>query len=182
MPNIVMRRDNLEDLPDLSLYPTPRRIIRPLQKESLAEKEALSTLLKAAFPDHEWEIENVEKALVKEPNVGIIFVVEEDDAFLATASVLLEPENHPNTGIVHWVGSHPDYRGQKLGLLVTLATLHEFLRQGLQDAILRTQEFRLPAIRTYQNLGFRPEHINPDDAETWQRVMKNIEESQNKSG
>ena len=43
-------------------------------------------------------------------------------------------------------------------LFLVLAALYEFARMGLTDAVLETDDDRLAAIKTYQNLGFQPEH------------------------
>ena len=45
---------------------------------------------------------------------------------------------------------------------------------GLDQAVLETDDFRLPAVRTYLRLGFVPEPRTPGDARRWSKVLRNL--------
>ncbi len=152
MGSLTMRRADLRDLLTLPVPPQGYllRTVRP------DETATLAALMRLAFPEMaaEWDEAHVERELTADPNVARTFVIEAGDMVVATASALLEPEANPGVGVIHWVAVHPEHRGQRLGYLVSLAVLHEFVRQGCRSALLRTDPERLPAIKTYQNLGF----------------------------
>ena len=84
------------------------------------------------------------------------------------------PDAYPDSGYLHWVGASPDYAGKRLGYAVTLAVLEEFVRLGCKDAVLETDDARLPAIRTYLNLGFLPTHRHETHAERWSAIEQNL--------
>ncbi len=178
MTSLAMRRISLENLPEIEAFLAPNTRLRACRGETTQDRQRLLDLLKAAFDDENWTPERLDKELVRDLNVKTIFVIEEKELFVATASVLLAPDTMPDTGIVHWVGSHPDYRGRRLGYQATLATLWEFRRLGCKDALLRTHDHRLPAIRTYLRLGFVPESIQPSDAECWNAVFQEMGRSE----
>ena len=62
----------------------------------------------------------------------------------------------PRTGQVHWVATHPTHRGRGLARATVTAALNWMRDRGYADAVLVTQVYRLPAIRLYLDLGFRP--------------------------
>lgn len=93
---------------------------------------------------------------------------------VATTSARLLPDRFPDSGYVHWVAADPAHQGHRLGYIVTLATLYEFARMGCKDAVLETDDDRLAAIKTYQNLGFKPEHRNALHIERWAKVAADL--------
>ena len=73
-------------------------------------------------------------------------------------------------GQLHMVGVHSDHSGAKLGMCVSLAVLHYLREHEYTCAILGTDDFRLPAIKTYLNLGFLPICIDGDQPERWRSI------------
>ena len=170
MKHLFMRRLNLEDLPPLPPLP-PGYTLREFRADDL---EALSDLMRKAFADEQWTSERLRRILIDAPDVKKVFIVDFGGRPVASASARVLPEDYPNSGYVHWVGVDPAHQGQKLGYFVTLATLHEFKRMGLHDAVLETDDPRLAAIKTYQNLGFVPEYRHESHLERWVIVISNL--------
>ena len=48
------------------------------------------------------------------------------------------------------------------------------VREGRQRAFLSTDDFRLPAIRTYLKLGFEPYLVHENQRERWRKVLAAI--------
>ena len=46
--------------------------------------------------------------------------------------------------------------GKNLGYSLSLAALNYFRKKGIKEVFLYTDDFRLPAIKTYLKLGFKP--------------------------
>ncbi len=170
MNHLFMRRSNLDDLPPLPALP-PGYVLREYRE---GDMDALSDLMRKAFADEQWTPERLRGILIDAPDVKKVFVVEFGGHPVASASARVLPDKYPNSGYVHWVAVDPAHQGQKLGYFITLVTLHEFKRMGLHDAVLETDDHRLPAIKTYQNLGFAPEHRHDTHLERWAIVIGNL--------
>ena len=170
MDQLLMRRNNLDDLPPMPEMPAGY-VLREFEERDL---EPLAAVLRAAFADENWTTEQVREKLVDAPEVKKTFVVAHDSVPVATTSVRILPDRFPGSGYVHWVAVSPGEQGQRLGTLVVLAALHEFRRMGCKDAVLETDDDRLAAIKTYQNLGFQPEHRDPLHVDRWAKIAADL--------
>jgi mycothiol synthase len=63
---------------------------------------------------------------------------------------------HEPVGEVYVVGVDPDERGHGLGRTLTLIGLQHLRRRGVGEVMLYVDADNLPAIKTYQRLGFVP--------------------------
>ncbi|HZP81973.1 MAG TPA: GNAT family N-acetyltransferase [Chthonomonadaceae bacterium] len=166
MEQLAMRRPNLDGLPELPPMP-PGYLLRP---GCAVDAESLAALLAIAFATSAWTPEKALSELLANPDVKQTYLITCEGRVVATASALLLPETYPGTGIVHYVAADPEHKGRRLGYLVSLAVLHEFARLGCKDALLRTDDPRLPAIKTYLDLGFEPVFIDETHVARWQKV------------
>jgi len=72
---------------------------------------------------------------------------------------------------VHWVATHPAHQRRGLARATVLAALRWMKKFGYENSILVTQVYRLPAIRLYLDLGFRPHLAGfPEMADRWPKV------------
>ena len=69
-----------------------------------------------------------------------------------------------------WVAVAPRHQGRGLGLQVCRAVLWYARRRGWPATMLYTEDWRLPAIRTYLKLGFEPELTHASHAARWQAI------------
>lgn len=168
-PSLFLRRPDLAGLPPLEL--PEGYTLRPAVD---ADADALADLLHAAFPEMEWTPALARERLLDDATVRTVFLIVHDGVPVATASVRLLSYAYPGSGYIHWVGASPLHRGKRLGYLVSLATLHEFARLGCRDAILETDDWRLPALKVYFALGFRPEHRHPTHAARWENLKESL--------
>jgi mycothiol synthase len=169
LPQLKMRRLSLEDLPPVE---TPHGYVL---RDAVPEDEpALAALQATAFDDAGWTVERVQKALTQAADVVRVFVLAADDGTLvATASVQMPP-GETRTGFVHWVGADPARKGKRFGYWASLAVLHELKARGCSAAALFTDDFRLPAIKTYLNLGFLPLVTHESHPERWRKVAAGL--------
>ena len=72
------------------------------------------------------------------------------------------------------VGCRHGHRGKRLGYMVSVAALHKTAEDGRQSALLHTDDFRLPAIKTYLTLGFEPLLVHESQRERWPRVFEEL--------
>ena len=75
---------------------------------------------------------------------------------------------------VGWVSVAPDHQGMGLGYQVTLAVLLYARGMGWAAARLWTDDWRLPAIKTYLNLGFEPDMEHASHPERWRAVFEKL--------
>jgi mycothiol synthase len=165
MSQLFMRRPNLAGLPALPPLPSGYEW-RELREDAL---DLVSALMTVAFEDESWTAERVHREFMASPDVRKTFVIVWGERAVASASVQI-PEKSPETGYLHWVAADPEHRGRRLGYIVSLAVLHELARHGCRDAALLTDDPRLPAIKTYLNLGFLPEHRDETHPARWEAV------------
>jgi len=104
-----------------------------------------------------------------------IFFVTFGDELVATASAWHRPQWGRDVGYLHMVGCRPSHSGKRLGLSVSLAALRHMAKDGRRSALLQTDDFRLPAIRTYLRMGFEPLLVHENQRERWRLVFKAME-------
>ncbi|MGN6485901.1 MAG: GNAT family N-acetyltransferase [Thermomicrobiales bacterium] len=142
------------------------------------DEEALAVLLSAAFAElGEWTAATVRERLTQAADVDAVYVIAFAGTPVATASSRHDHERFPGTGYVHWVGVSPEHRGQNLGSALMDQMLVDFRARGYRDAVLETDDFRLPAIRTYLKHGYVPvpENVKGEDHRwRWSAVLPQV--------
>ena len=95
-----------------------------------------------------------------------------DDQPVATASAYYRASFMADFGMLHYVGALPGHQGRHLGYWVCLAALWRMREDARRGAWLSTDDFRLPAIKTYLRLGFAPLLFHDNQRERWPRVFE----------
>jgi mycothiol synthase len=81
---------------------------------------------------------------------------------------------HPFGGELGWLCSDPAHRGRGLGWSLSAAVTVRFLHMGYRHIHLYTEDFRLPALKTYLGVGYVPYLNGADHAARWQTVCDNL--------
>jgi mycothiol synthase len=168
-PQLFMRLPELSDLP-------PAATLQPgytLRAAMPADHEQLAGLLSEAFGDA-WDAARVAAEFSPGNGVEATYVVVSPAGVVATAAARRLPDRYPQAGYLHYVGARASERGRRLGEVVTRRVLVHFADGGLNQAVLETDDFRLPAVRTYLRLGFVPEPRAAGDAVRWSKVLGNL--------
>lgn len=171
-----MRRDTLANLPGIDL---PGGDI--LRGANANDAEGLAETLGAAFPDFGWTDDKVRAELLDHPEVFQTYVVQRAGAPVATASCKRIADD-ASTGYLHWCGVHPSAQGARLGRMVCIAVLEAFGKDGMTSAILDTDDFRIPAIKTYLRLDFSPVIRDDDDQVRWSALAPSLHPGDAPSG
>lgn len=139
------------------------------------DAEAMVTLMRLAGFE-EWNEETLRGALQKAPPEGIFFAVHQATGTLtATAMATHNPlELHPFGGELGWVGADPEHTGKALGAVVCAAVTERFLQAGYKRIYIRTDDWRLPAIKTYLKLGYVPFLYQSDMEHRWRSVCEKL--------
>ena len=123
-----------------------------------------------------WDQKKVSELLQKVLPDGF-FVVEyrQTGGIVATATALHSPRAlHPCGGELGWVAADPAHRGKGLGLAVCAAATARLIRAGYKNIYLRTDDLRVPAIKTYLKLGYEPLLCAEGMVARWQRLYEQL--------
>jgi mycothiol synthase len=165
LPQLTMHRRTLADLPSNSL-PDGYFLYHYSDEQDAA---AWNKIIEESF---HWQ-SDFHKAMESDEafRPERVWFVRYGNIPVATASAWYIPQRGETAGYLHMVGLLPQYAGKGLGLQVSLAALHQMKREGRQSAALQTDDFRLPAIKTYLKLGFVPEFTHESHAERWKAIL-----------
>jgi GNAT superfamily N-acetyltransferase len=165
-PQLEMERAGLDGLPEVA---TPAgyglRTYRP------GDAPAWCRLVNEGIGG-EWTEERFEDELRRgrgSQSDDIFFAEAAGDA-VGTAWALREADSSSDAGWVHMVAVAPEHRGRGLGRALVTCVLRRLRLLGLGRALLRTDDFRLPAIMVYLKLGFRPLLTHESHRERWRQV------------
>lgn len=100
------------------------------------------------------------------------FLIEKDGQPAATIAIICNYEK--KEGYIHMVGSHPAYRGLGLGNKMNELAVKVLVDAGMETAYLTTDDWRIPAIKSYLRSGFEPDRSTADFAERWDKIYREI--------
>ncbi len=144
-----------------------------LRRAFESDLTSIAEVLTVSFQEA-WDTFRVDEVLLANQDVPTTWVIEWNHTVVATASYQLKPTTTPKSGWVHYVGADPNHSGRGLGLAVVSQVLLEIFDAGHESALLTTDDFRLPAIRTYLKLGFEPDLIHESHFQRWQNVLDQL--------
>jgi mycothiol synthase len=172
VPQLVMRRPHLRDVPAVAPLPAGYRL-RPFADP--ADVAALAATLATAF-DEPWDEARVRRELADAPDVKAVYVVTWQGNPVATASSRSLPDRFPGSGYVHWVGTDPAHARRGLASALLARLLRDFAERRYADAVLETDDARLPALRTYLRFGFLPVYAvqGEDQRDRWAAIFQRL--------
>ncbi len=171
-PQLVMCREQLSELPGLC---SPGGFcVRAFQ-----EGDAVwwDRILSEAFGWVSAEGGGFEMRMRSDPSFRperVWFVCRGDEP-VGSASAWPGLEYGQEAGVLHYVGVIKRELGHGLGSLVSLAALHQMVREQRTHALLRTDDCRLPAIRLYLKLGFAPFLIHENQRQRWYDIFQEMQ-------
>jgi len=141
------------------------------------DEAAWASIINASFGGDKWNAEKCRQDLTSCPQFdpeGLFFVL---DVGQRTACAWRQSADEGKVGYVHMLGVTPEHQGKGLGYALVLRALHFFKDGGFQEVVLDTDDFRLPAIKTYLNLGFKPVYVDESHHSRWEAVLAKVEEA-----
>ena len=170
LPQLVMRFDRFDALPQVEL-PEGYALHTLAERGEREWTEALN----ATGELGEWDDARARGWMEGDHRVipdGSYMVVFEGRTVATTC--LVTPRQAGAPVEVGWVSVSPDHQGRGLGYQVTLAVLLYAGEMGWSAARLWTDDWRLPAIKTYLNLGFEPDVEHESHPERWRAVFEKL--------
>lgn len=168
---LVMLRPHLDELPEVPPLPGGYRL-RPYAEGDMS---SLVATLADSFREY-WDAPRVARELTAAPDVQTVYVVAHGDTVVGTASSRFVPTRYPDAGYIHWVGVSSEHLRRGIASALLVRVLHEFKERGYPAAVLETDDFRIPAIRSYMKLGFVPIYdvLGEDHRARWSQVMMGV--------
>lgn len=165
-----MRCNRLDALPPVKL-PPGYTLCTLLELDESYWIEALN----ATGQLGEWDRDKTRKELEGERHVikeGTFIITFADRPAATTCTV--DPVPDAVRLELGWVSVSPDHQGKGLGYQVCLAVMRYTYKRGYSEIYLNTDDWRLPAIKTYLNLGFEPEIIHESHPARWKTVYETL--------
>ena len=99
------------------------------------------------------------------------FIVTFDGRPAATCCTI-PPTSTERRAELGWLSVAPEHQGRGLGYQACLAVLHFARRMGYAEIYLNTDDWRLPAVKTYLALGFEPEMAHESHPRRWESGVR----------
>ncbi len=110
------------------------------------------------------------------PDGWFLIVHEASGEIVATAMANHNPQElHPFGGELGWVAAHPAHAGKGLGMAVCGAVVRRLLAGFYRRCYLQTDDWRLPAVKSYLRLGWVPFLYLPDMEDRWRAVCEQLQ-------
>lgn len=120
-----------------------------------------------------WTEEKFVREMIDDPDCGAdnIFLIckKPDGAIAGTATAKDGP-----LPALHMVGMKKSFMGKGLSYAVCAAAVNRMIEHGVHRIQLRTDEFRIPVIKIYLKMGFRPWYYLEDMPARWEGVFADL--------
>jgi len=137
------------------------KYMAPGEPKELEDKEGYYSRNMASYPNY---------------NPDKCFFLEVDGVAAATITVICNYET--SHGYIHMVACKPEFRGKGLGRLMNDIVIYVLKREKMKTAHLTTDDWRIPAIKSYLRVGFKPDVDSCDDfKDRWDAVFEVINNS-----
>ena len=170
MAGLCMKRPNLDNLGEVTLPEGYQ--IRTYMK---GDEEAWIEIIKETFPvaGLDWDIQRFQREFLDYPKFqpDSLFFVTYEGKPVGTTCAWIEPTNE---AYLHMVAVLHEHQEKRLGYVLCLSAIRFFKENGFKSVKLNTDDHRLPAIKTYLNLGFVPEYIDESHKELWSSVFQKL--------
>lgn len=167
-PQLIMLHPDLNKLIEAEL-PEPYKI---RCENSLSDHKAWERIITESFREKfSYSIMTDDKFYKPE---RVLFVTDANDVPVATAASWDSDDYPDDYAVMHMVGVLPEHSGHRLGLHVSLAAMKQAKKEGFARMVLRTDDFRIPAIKTYLRLGYMPAITHESYIERWTDIFIKI--------
>ena len=162
---------SLENLPTLQCPDGYH--IRTYQKDDAVH---WARIMDIAFVDQGRTAQDTYTQVIDQPNFdpdGFCFVIHKGIP-IGTACAWTRGLRDRTIGYIDMLAVLPEHRGYKLGKWLTVFVLYYFKARRVGSVMLDTDDFRLPAIKNYLNLGFVPLAADEKHKERWHAIFEKL--------
>lgn len=145
--------------------------LRPYQ---VGDDERWLGLLSANGQLGTWDADRLERDLKGHLVRGTPLLVLHGEQVVAAAGVYDRLVAGVMSWEIGWVVCHPEHSGKGLGRCATAAAVQVALALERRPIVLRTDDHRIPALKSYLRLGFVPEYGHPSYPPRWQALFAEL--------
>ncbi len=122
-----------------------------------------------------WDGEKLQPWVERMLPGGWFMAVHEESGVIVATNMAIYSDAYPSGGELGWLAGDPSHSGNGLGLAVAAAVTARFLEAGCHPIHLYSEDFRLPALKTYLRLGYIPLLFAPEISERWQVICAQLQ-------
>lgn len=165
--HLFMARTHLRDLP---FAPAPGGFA--LRTYRSGDEIAWLALIRAAYGG-EWGDDAFERCVRSDETFRPerLILAESGGGIVGAVGAFQKLIYGEHTGYVHMLAVGPGFQRRGLGAALLSRCLTRFRDEGRREAVLDTEQGRLPAIRLYLHFGFLPLPETPDELDAWRRIL-----------
>ncbi len=167
LPQLLMRNPDLSALPPLAL-PEGFSVHTHRAGDDAVWEQIVSDAFGMQIP-----ISRLKNYEVYSPEY--VWYVEKDGVPIGTADAV-ERAIYPGEGWLRMVAVLKNARGLGAGRIVVSAALQSLRARGYTSALLTTDDERIPAIKLYLSLGFRPVLAHKSHEARWEKIFRALEQ------
>lgn len=170
LPQLEMLRENLENLPEI-IIPAGY----DLRTYKAGDESAWCAIMEGNVGQN-WTPETCRAKLIDDPRFHpeSLFFSTCDGRPVASACAWRKTLEDRMIGEVHMVAALEVHHGKGLGHLVNAAVLHRLKTLNFQQAHLLTDDWRLPAVKSYLTAGLRPLNTHSSHPERWEAIVEKL--------
>lgn len=118
--------------------------------------------------------EYYERAMIRHENYDprYCYLLTDGNTAVATITVIFDAAKAD--GYIHMVACREDYRGRGIGTYMNALAVYLLKTHGMKTASLTTDDWRVPAIRSYLRAGFVPDRSTDDFVKRWDAISAQI--------
>jgi len=122
-----------------------------------------------------WNDEKLQPWLPRILPGGWFMAVHKESGEIVATAMSLHSEVYPSGGELGWLAGDPAHAGKGLGMVVSAAVTARFIAAGYRNIHLYTEDYRLPALKTYLELGYIPFLYTPEMPERWRAICAQLQ-------
>ena len=166
LPQLEMFRDHLCDLPEIETVSA-----YAVRTYCPGDEAAWCRIMEGNVGTN-WTVQKCRENLIWDSRFqaeNLFFILHKGEP-IASACAWRANDQSPAIGEVHMVAVLSEHRGKGLGHLLNALVLHRLKALGYQKAHLKTDDWRLAAIKTYLTAGFQPLNTHESHPERWKAI------------
>ena len=124
-----------------------------------------------------WDDQRLEPWMLRIPPASWFMAVHIASSAIVASAMGLHNHTplHPVGGELGWVAGDPAHAGKGLGMAASAAVTARLIGAGYRNIHLYTEDWRLPAIKTYLKLGYQPLLYLPEMPGRWQAICAQLQ-------
>ena len=172
LPQLEMFRDHLCDLPEIETVSA-----YAVRTYCPGDEAAWCRIMEGNVGTN-WTVQKCRENLIWDSRFqaeNLFFITHKGEP-IASACAWRANDQSPAIGEVHMVAVLSEHRGKGLGHLLNALVLHRLKALGYQKAHLKTDDWRLAAIKTYLTAGFQPLNTHESHPKRWEAIVAKLED------